>query len=201
MERIGIFSGVFDPVHKGHIAFALESAKQAKLDKVYLLVESKPRRKSGIAHFAHRVAMAKLATKPHPMLEIMELPDAQFSVAKTLPRLKQQFQDSKLLLLMGSDTAEHLPEWPLINTLLKQAGLIIGLRGQNTKNQIEKVLKPLPQPVELFMLTSPEPEISSAKIRKQISSRQKSNEILTSVKTYAKKNWLYELPSKTGSSS
>lgn len=33
-KKIGIFSGTFDPVHPGHISFALDAAKAAGLNKV-----------------------------------------------------------------------------------------------------------------------------------------------------------------------
>ena len=91
MSRIGVFSGSFDPVHKGHIAFALEAAKTAKLEKVYMAPEIKPRRKPGITHFAHRVAMLKLAVRSQPKLEVLELPDKYFLPQKTLAQLRQRF--------------------------------------------------------------------------------------------------------------
>ena len=82
MSKVGIFSGTFDPVHAGHIAFALEAMESAGLDKVYFLPESMPRRKSGVTHYAHRLAMLELALKPYNKLSILELPDKQFSVVK-----------------------------------------------------------------------------------------------------------------------
>ena len=45
MARIGIYAGTFDPVHAGHVAFALQSLEAAKLDRVYFLPERRPRGK------------------------------------------------------------------------------------------------------------------------------------------------------------
>jgi nicotinic acid mononucleotide adenylyltransferase len=72
-SRIGIYAGTFDPVHAGHVSFALHAMTVAQLDEVYFLPERLPRYKPGAAHFAHRVAMLKRAVKPHPDLQIIEL--------------------------------------------------------------------------------------------------------------------------------
>ncbi|MEI8338988.1 MAG: adenylyltransferase/cytidyltransferase family protein, partial [bacterium] len=84
-NRIGIFSGSFDPVHEGHIEFALQAIKVAKLDYLYFLPDIEPRHKSDVTHVAHRLEMLNLAIKPHPSLRVLELPDKKFSIATTLP--------------------------------------------------------------------------------------------------------------------
>src|SRR3990167_10676220 len=140
-QRIGIFSGVFDPVHTGYISFALESADKAKLDEVYFLIESQPRRKQDVTHQAHRLAMLKLALASHTKLKTLEMPDKQMSVAKTLPRLKQRFSNSKLVYLAGADMLEHMPDWPLIDRMLEQMDLVIGTKGLITTVQAKDLLK------------------------------------------------------------
>src|SRR5581483_3364510 len=89
MKRIGIYSGVFDPVHAGHIGFALQAVERAGLDKVYFLPERRPYHKQGVEHFGHRVAMLKRATRPHPALSVLELEDISFTVERTLPKLQK----------------------------------------------------------------------------------------------------------------
>jgi hypothetical protein len=37
LPRIGIYSGSFDPVHAGHIVFALKAQKIAGLDEIYFV--------------------------------------------------------------------------------------------------------------------------------------------------------------------
>ena len=132
-QRIGIFAGSFDPVHKGHVAFALQALKEAKLDNVYFLPEIQPRNKEGITHVGHRIAMLKLALAPHPNFYLLELPGRQFSVTKTLPRLEQKFAGHELFLLMGSDVYKNLSNWPNYERLLK-VGLIACLAQVRYKN-------------------------------------------------------------------
>ena len=68
--RIGIFAGTFDPVHAGHIAFALQAAEIAKLDEVVFIPERRPLSKSSTEHFGHRVAMIRQAIMPHSKLAL-----------------------------------------------------------------------------------------------------------------------------------
>ena len=200
-KRIGIFSGVFDPVHAGHIGFALEAIKQARLDKVYFLVEARPRRKTVVTHVAHRLAMVKLAVASHTKLTALEQPDRQFSVAKTLPRLKQQFADSELIFLVGSDTLEHMPDWPLVRHLLGQTELIVGRRDDISESDLAKLTGALPEPKKLYIVTSPSPNISSGQIRKVIRQTGNAGVALPSLRTYITDNWLYVVPSASSSRS
>src|SRR3982750_4185468 len=101
MARIGIYAGVFDPVHAGHIAFALQAGDKARLDKIYFLPERRPRHKQGVEHFGHRVAMLKRASKPHTKLDVLELEDISFNMERTLPRLQKKLKGEQLVFLFG----------------------------------------------------------------------------------------------------
>ena len=144
MYRIGIFSGSFDPVHKGHIAFALEAADVAKLDKVYFAPEVKPRRKPGITHIAHRLAMLQLVVRSQPRLDVVELPGKYFLPQTTLAHLHQRFPKDKLVLLLGSDLFEHLVEhseqWPNVEALLGQVELVVSARAGQTDEALRAMV-------------------------------------------------------------
>lgn len=192
MKRIGIFAGTFDPVHKGHIAFALESLKVAKLDEIYFMPEMKPRRKQGFTHYAHRLAMLKIALKPYRKLKLLEVSDGQFSVAKTVPKLKIRFKDSSLFLLMGSEKIKYLvdnAEWPRATTMLKDFGLIVGLRGKSEEGSIKKALKAT---VPEFVIVETNKRLaSSRKIRDAASVNQQHEDMLKTTHRYIKKHWVY----------
>jgi nicotinate-nucleotide adenylyltransferase len=192
IKRIGIFSGVFDPIHKGHIGFALEAIKETKLDEVYLLLEANPRRKTGVTHVSHRIAMAKLATKPYKKLRVLELPDRQFSVAKTLPRLQMRFPNSELVMLIGSDMLEHMPDWPLVSRLRNQTELVVGVRQGTTKAKVTELIAQLPDTTkQSIMFKSPAAGVSSAAIREAVRDRHDTKSALPSIRGYIRTNWLY----------
>lgn len=191
MSKIGIFSGTFDPVHGGHIAFALDAIKAAALDKVYLLPEARPRRKQGVTHYAHRLAMLKLALKPYAKLDVMELPDKQFNVTRTLPRIKKKLPDSELHLLIGSDTLGFLNtgQWPDTELLLSQVKLIVGVRSSHDAEVSKRLLEEMNS--DGLVAEAAKPGASSRDIRRAIGQGRSHPHALKSLDGYIKRNWLY----------
>lgn len=131
MKRVGIYSGAFDPIHNGHVAFALEAVAEAHLDKVFFLVEPSPRHKQGVKAFEHRLAMVKLAIHDHHELGVVVLDQARFSVHETWPVLQARFADTELSMLMGSDVFARLSHWPRIDELITSATFVVGVREQS----------------------------------------------------------------------
>lgn len=192
MPRVGIYSGAFDPVHAGHIAFALQAMKAARLDKVYFVPERRPRHKRGVEHFGHRVAMLKQAIRPHPKFGVLELVDVSFSVERTLPRLKRQFSDSQLVFLLGSDSAKTVPDWPNSERLLATAELVVGVREGDDPMAAEAMIAAWPvQPQALTIFESYAPDVSSGTVREALRHRRSARGLLASVARYSNKHWLY----------
>ena len=192
MSRIGIYAGTFDPVHTGHITFALQSLQAAKLDKVYFLPERRPRDKQQVEHFGHRVGMLNKAAKPHPQFGVLELVDVNFSVARTLPFLNKEFPRDELVFLFGSDVIGNLADWPKSDSLLKAGELVIGIRSHNSRDQIRQVVESWPiQPKTVTMFDSYAPDVSSGKIRDALRRRKKTDGLLKSVERYSDHHWLY----------
>ena len=191
MSRVGIYSGTFNPVHAGHIAFALQALEAAKLDNVYFLPERKPRRKVGVEHFGHRVAMLTRALKPYKKFEVIELDDVSFSVERTLPKLEALFPDDQLVFLFGSDTVPHMSEWPRIERLFLVSELVIGMRQGQKVEEIKAVIAGWAHPPEVTLINSHAPDVSSTSVRKALQSRQKAKGLLKSVAKYSDHHWLY----------
>lgn len=191
-QRIGIYAGTFDPVHAGHMAFALQAVQAAKLDKVYFLPERRPRRKRHVEHFAHRVAMLKRAAVPYPQFEVLELVDVSFSVERTLPQLQRRFKEAELVFLFGSDILSGLADWPKADRLLANSELVIGLREQDDRQKLHRIIEAWPTPPKaLTMFASYAPEVSSGRVREALRRRQTAPGLLTSVERYSDRHWLY----------
>lgn len=190
--RIGIYAGTFDPVHSGHVTFALQALEAAQLDMVYFLPERRPRSKQHVEHFGHRVAMLNRALKPHPQFEVIELVDVNFSVERTLPQLQQRFEGDQLIYLFGSDVVPHLSEWPNADRLLNNAELVVGLRQQDQHDSLHKIIEGWKtQPKIVTMFASYAPNVNSGSIRQALQTRQTAEGLLTSVERYSDRNWLY----------
>jgi len=192
MNRLGIYAGTFDPVHSGHIAFALQALQAAQLDKIYFLPERQPRGKPGSTHFGHRVAMLKRALAPYKQFEILELVDVNFSVQRTLPQLKKQFESSALVFLFGSDVVARLADWQNAERLLSGGELVIGLRNQDDRASLHAIIETWPaQPKVVNILASYAPKVSSGKVRAALRRHQSAKGVLTSVERYSNHHWLY----------
>lgn len=191
-KRIGILAGTFDPVHKGHIAFALQAIRDTGLDGVVFMPEPRPRHKHDVTHLAHRIAMLKIAINAHPKLSVLELPDKQFTVKSSLPRIKHKFPNDELLMLIGSDVLAHISVWPNVGSLLKNVGLIVAVRGQVDERHALQLLSQLPvEPKENHVIIGQYSHTASRKIRTALKNNETSNDVLGSVQKYSKEHWLY----------
>jgi nicotinate-nucleotide adenylyltransferase len=191
-QRIGIYAGTFDPVHSGHIAFALQSLEAAGLDKVYFLPERRPRGKQGVEHFGHRAAMLRRALEPHPQLEVLELEDSNFSVSRTLPRLRKRFPDATPVFMFGSDVVRGLAGWPGAARLLEGSEIIIGIRSRDKREDVRRAVEDWPAaPESVLIFDSPAPEVSSGIVREALRKRGQAPGLLSSVERYSGRHWLY----------
>jgi len=179
-------------VHAGHIAFALQAAKYAKLDRVYLMPERRPRHKPHVTHYAHRIAMVRQAVRPHAKLEVLESEDRMFSVTRTLPRLQKHFPGATLVFVCGSDVVRHMGSWPRADQLLTQVELCVGLRRRDTKAMVEDAINRLPHPPMAHMvIESHAAGVNSSDIRSALRGHGSAHGLLKSVVQYARQEWLY----------
>lgn len=191
-KRIGIYAGTFDPVHAGHIAFALQAIDAAGLDKVYLLPEREPRRKIGTEHYGHRYAMLQRAVRPHARLDVLDSVDKYFTVVRTLPRLQQRFLGDELVLLMGSDVVQYLSKWQHIDRLVRNVSFCVGLRSDAGRLEVEQTFAHLEVPAtRLTVIESFAANVSSSGVREALRARRAVQGLLTSVYKYTQKEWLY----------
>jgi nicotinate-nucleotide adenylyltransferase len=190
MSKIGIYSGSFNPVHSGHITFALQALEAAQLDQVYFMPERRPRTKS-VEHFAHRVAMLKRALKPHRKFQVLELTDINFSVERTLPKLKHIFSNDSLTFLFGSDATTDMPNWPKIDRLVEHE-IVVGLRQSKSFTAVQEELNQIsPRPKKVILIDGYAPEVSSSSVRQALAKRTNTPGTLSSVRRYSNQHWLY----------
>jgi nicotinate (nicotinamide) nucleotide adenylyltransferase len=191
MSRVGIYSGSFNPVHAGHIAFALQALESANLKTIYFLPERRPLAKQ-VEHLGHRSAMIKQAIKPHPKFKLLELVDISFSVERTLPKLQTIFAGDQLVFLLGSDSVEDMLLWPKVERLFKSSEIVVGVReGQNKYKVAEQISSWPLKPKQAIILDSYAPSVSSSKVRNALRGRMNEDGILSSVEKYSNQNWLY----------
>ncbi len=194
LNKVGIFAGSFDPVHEGHLAFARQAIEECGLDKVFFLVEPRPRRKQGVRALEHRAKMVQLAIKNEKQMGSIMLEQTRFTVAETLPILKARFKGADLHLLFGDDVLKHLAGWPHIEELLNGVGFIIGIRS-NSDAAIRATLKTLEKTrgikVNYTIFKSTAPDISSTRIRIALKRGQQVQGLTRPVLRYVQTHGLY----------
>lgn len=169
-HRIGIYSGTFDPVHPGHIAFAQEAMRVCDLDEVLFLPEQKPRGKEYITDISHRAALIECAVKATPGLRVVQLASKQFNVEETLPELRRMFGKSHLTLLLGSDVVRtFLYRWEGLDVLLSDVSLAIGLRIGDSSAEVTTIINQLAHDynisIDYSLISTQEADMTSSEIR------------------------------------
>jgi nicotinate-nucleotide adenylyltransferase len=195
VKKVGIFAGTFDPVHDGHIKFA-KSALSHGLDKVFLLVEPRPRRKQGVKSLQHRFAMAKIATEKHDGVGVILLEQARFTPRETLPALQKRFQGAEVVFMFGDDVisrmVDNLPEWPYVEELLESSKLLIASRHYE-KEVLSSRLKDLSEyglNIDYDFVDCSH-DSSSSKIRLAIKNGDNPDGLNKDVRSYIDDNGLY----------
>lgn len=196
MTKIGIYSGTFDPIHLGHVAFAKEAIKQCGLDQVYFLVEPRPRRKQGVKALEHRQEMVQLAIQDEPQLGSIVLNQARFDVSKTLPILQARFDGADISFLMGDDVLAHFTDadWPNLDEFVEAMKLIIGLRKQK-RPDISKLIKVIEATrgikINYQTFKTEQALNNSAQVRSQLRRGHASKDIDERVLAYIRQHQLY----------
>jgi nicotinate-nucleotide adenylyltransferase len=195
MKKIGILAGSFDPVHDGHVAFAQKALLQ--LDKVFLLVEPRPRRKQGVKALEHRFEMARLAVKSNPKLGVIKLDQARFSPRDTMPLLEARFKGAEISLLFGDDVVvkmvDNIRDWPYVEELFYKANILIGTRSYKKDEVKERIysLRSYGLNVKHKFIEINQPLTSSSKVRKQVRNGETPKNIHNKVVEYIKAQRLY----------
>jgi nicotinate-nucleotide adenylyltransferase len=141
MNKVGIYSGTFDPVHMGHVEFALEALDKLALTKVVFLPEILPRLKKPTA-IQHRHKMLELSLHGQENLSVKVLDTPRFNIKDTLPELRLLYGDAPLVFLLGSDIVKTFKyRWPGLEDLLASVEFAISIRGEDTKEEITELLK------------------------------------------------------------
>lgn len=192
--RVGLYAGSFDPVHAGHIIFALKAQKLANLDKVCFIPERRPKHSVEPEHYVHRAVMLKHALKPHHQFSVVDLPDTHLS-ARSLARVRENLpKDTEFsLLTSASELLWHPKELP---RLYEQLHLIVAITSHG---QLAEVLERVNTTQKHFrnitFVDIGKDHISSASVRSGLRKNQLVRGLLPSVLKYARHQWLY-IPSQ-----
>lgn len=192
--RIGVFSGTFDPVHRGHIESCVVALGALELQIVLLLIEKKPRRKRDVASVMDRANMLELAISDFPSLRIVDLETDNITTDDTLAYLNQHFPETEYWYIVGSDMLRHIEDWPDHDRLLQSMHLCVVLRDNAeqvaVENHVQQLQKAYPD-TKFFILPSVWSPISSSQAKAGLQKGEVVTGVDPAVQEYIKRHQLY----------
>ena len=110
MDRIGVYGGTFDPVHRGHLAVARSVREAFDLNRIlFIPARQSPLRAPPLASANDRLAMVRRAIDGIPGFEVsaidIERPGPSYMI-DTLQGLAAQRPAAELFLILGADAVE-----------------------------------------------------------------------------------------------
>lgn len=175
--RVGIYGGVFNPPHHGHLIAAQEAYSQLRLDVVVWIP-------AGVA--PHREIEGDPGAEARfEMVEMCTAADERFRVSRieleregpsytvdTLEQLREREPDAELFLIIGGDQALALPKWRDPERILELATIGVFERGSSTRNAIGITLSRMRGADRLCFLDMPRIDISSTLVRRRARERK-----------------------------
>lgn len=195
LPHIGVYAATFDPVHAGHITFALKAQKIAGLEQIYFVPERKPHGAEP-EHYVHRSIMLQRALQPYQQFEIFDIPDARLT-SSSINRVVRSLPEANFsLLTTASDLLWHEGELP---ALYRKCHLVVAVISHS---QMAEVLARLTRGDNMFgnitFIDIGTDHVSSTAVRQGIRTGRQVHGILPSVWRYARQQWLYVPPIRRG---
>lgn len=155
-QNIGLYPGTFDPIHKGHIGFALAAAEACELDLIVFLPEHTPRHKNDVTPLLERLDHIEQSLAPHDKLTPLTIHTRQFTYQSSMPELRGIYgEDTNFTLLMGSDVVQTLRNgWEDADKLFTECNIAVGLRNNDTAEEVSQALLHVPSARSIILPTA-----------------------------------------------
>ena len=208
MNKIGVFGGTFNPIHRGHELTAVNFYEKLKLSKLIIIPANSPPHKivQDNISAACRLEMCRIAFEKYKNYNIeisdIEVKKEGFSYSfETLKSLRKIYPEdkNKIYFLIGSDMFLYLEHWHKYQELLEMCTFTVAFRNHDDASEVSEDLKMRDsltgRGYKIEMLYNTPFEISSTEIRKKIKSGDLSyeNYVSPEVLGYIKERKIYVL--------
>lgn len=173
--NIAVYSGSFNPMHKGHEAIIRFLTRNAGFDCVYLVVTplNPFKQTHSLPAGQARFNAALEAIGRHPDLKVkaddieLRMLPPQYTI-RTLDALKAREPENDFTLVIGADNLESFPRWRDYSRILKEYGVVVFPRkGYHRGHLKARLLKEDPS-YKITLLKAPLVTISSTEIREAL---------------------------------
>ncbi len=176
-ERLGLFGGSFDPIHRGHLHAARAARAAFGLERVLLMPAARSPHKQGgpLTPGELRAHLLEVALRGEPGLEVsrleLERPGPSYTL-DTLRALLRERAPRELFFVIGADNLAGLPDWRGVDELLRLARPIVVHRGGDPRARIAALAGRLaPQhlaALERGLVLEPAVEVSATELRAKL---------------------------------
>lgn len=174
MPRIGIMGGTFNPVHIGHLIIAQQALTQLHLDKIWFMPAGDPPHKNNkILDKNNRRRMLELAIRGNKDFELftyeLEKDRPSYS-AVTMTELDEIYPENDFYFIMGADSLMDFDKWYHPEIICEHTAIACADRNNISADRLEKVKTGLEERfrARIYLIDTPQLEISSSDIRKRI---------------------------------
>lgn len=192
--RIGLLGGSFDPVHRAHVAVALQAQQTLNLDQVQLIPAGHPWQRPPLSASANdRLAMLDLAIQCHPSLVVNPIETQRSGPTYTIDTLESLPGGHAYYWILGADQLHNFCTWHRWQDIAQIAQLAVVARPGNT-------LAP-PAALEDLLITSGRKlniipfqpmSIAARDIRRKLACGESTDELLPpAVSEYISQHGLY----------
>lgn len=191
--KVGIFSGSFNPVHRGHLALARWILEQRYVDEIWFI--RSPQNPLKVSQYLlddyHRLRMLQLAVENEPKMKIChiedELPKPSYTI-NTLEALVLRYPSDEFYLIIGADNWQLFSRWYRWEDIVNRFHLLVYPRPGSEIPDIDRLRFP-----HVSIIDAPQFPISATQIREAIKRKdfELSVWLTPEVREYIEQNHLY----------
>ena len=127
-RRIGVFGGVFDPPHLGHLVVAQDLIERLDLDLLLIVPSARPPHREAVLGAEERLSLARTAFGGDPRIGVSDIelrrPGPSWTV-DTLEEIQKLWEPDELLLVIGVDQYRNFDSWRNPERILELADLAV----------------------------------------------------------------------------
>ena len=127
-KRIGVFGGIFDPVHKGHQAIVETALNRLSLDKIYIVPSAAPPHKPmPVLDTPARIKLLKAVFDRTDGVEVSDIEMARSGPSYTFETIDffKQKTGAQLFFIMGADNIGEIKTWKHPEKILTRATVVV----------------------------------------------------------------------------
>ena len=192
--NIALLFGSFNPVHNGHLAMAHAALQSNKCDEVWFVVSPHNPLKSldTLASANDRANMVSLALQNESNIKIctieFDMPTPSYTI-HTIHKLKEEYPSFNFHILCGTDVVNSLAAWYKFKELIQAVKFLVCSR--EIENQFANHSLVQDYPEQFDFIAFQQLDISSTKIREQLSQSGESSQVTEQVQDYIIAQRLY----------